>query len=342
MHAVVKSSGRMKLKDGDLKDSKLNLYLGLKYPKMEKIAASWQASGSIVLDAKMRGGISDGEVTGKFKIDDLFAVNKPAKILIEKVNLDFPFNYKFAYKHDPAKSKIAIDKSQLLDNSKFAAQKNFTIRSIIAKHPVRDVELRYLHDLKASIFFRNNTLEIPYFKTSILRGSFYGRDILFYLADLKKENIEYKLKLDITNVDIGRLDEHKVVSKKERDAELSMNINIAGKGLNFSKELSPSGTINIYKVGQRFANKLFKGLSEEQGSSTLGTIGQFVFDNTVEFRGFDYFLDEGLLYTTIKIKKIVPGGLLIGLEGEEYKIDRQPVQEYIRDLMKSEDEDKYD
>lgn len=314
-------------------DSDIKLSLKVDYPKMQMVYAPWQLSGKINISARVKGDLETGFANGNFIINNFNLINNESKLAVEELNLNFPFNYKFAYRTNHEESKIAVDKSRLITNKEFIEEDNFKITAIKIKHPARKEQITIMKNFGSVMFFRNNTFEIPKLKASILDGSLYGRDILFYLSDMKKDNYQYKLKLDITNIDVGKLD-NVDPSQKKRDAEISMNVDVSGQGLDFSKELSTNGSINIYKIGKKFANKLLKGLSEEKGKSVLGGIGQFAVDNTTEPKGFYYYMDEGNIYTTVKLKKVGVGGLFLGIENEEVKFDRMPIQEYVKGIFK--------
>ena len=103
-------------------------------------------------------------------------------------------------------------------------------------------------------------------KAYVLDGSLYGRQILFNLADMDINNMEFILVLDMTNIDIAKLDDPNP-KKKTRDAELSLNANFSGKGFDVKKELNINGYINVYKIGEGFAREMMKGLNKEKGES---------------------------------------------------------------------------
>jgi len=191
--------------------------------------------------------------------------------------------------------------------------------------------MEYLKDLRATMSFRNNTFEIARLRAYVLDGALYGRNILFNLADMKKQNMEFNLVLDVTNVDIGKLDEQEA-AKKKRDAELSLNANFKGHGLDISRELSMEGFINIHKIGDKFANRLLKGLSTEKGQSKLGAIGQFAVDNSMNVTGFRFNLDKGLVYATVTFSRRT-FGYLLGVKNERVEFERMPIQEYLRKVQ---------
>ena len=78
----------------------------------------------------------------------------------------------------------------------------------------------------------------------------------------------------------------------------------------------------LTKLGDDFAKQLMKGLSEEKGKSKLGPFGGLA--NRFTPLSFDYFIDGGIMYATVKMPFLVP------IENHEIKFDRVPVQEYLR------------
>ena len=230
-------------------------------------------------------------------------------------------------------SILAVTKEQLVVNEKFRNKPNFTIKSIMFKHPARDIPFEYMKDLEAFIAFQNEIFRISNLKCYVMDGSVFARDIMFDIAGLNLDAMEYKFMLDVTNVDINKLDEPDP-AKKTRDAELSLNANFHGRGLNVSKELTPTGYINIYKIGSKFANRLMRGLSEEQGKSKLG-VAQIVVDNSMTIRNFNFNLDKGLMYVTVNFgRKILSG--FASIKDNQVKYDRVPLQEFVRNIMQEE------
>jgi hypothetical protein len=304
---------------------------------MRTVLPPWQIGGLIDLKAYVKGDLETGKARGSFKIDKFNLKNdSPGQMLaVTDVNLDFPFEMPFDYiiqKKYKGESLLTVNKDFIFNNENFMDEPNFTIKSVKAKHPARNIQFEYLKDFEASLFFRKNLFQISNMKAYILDGSFYGRRILFNLADMTPDNMEFMLIMDITNVDINKLDEPDP-AKKTREAELSLNANFSGRGLNIQKELKPVGYVNIYKIGDEFASRLFKGLSEEKGESKIGVIGDFVVKNSVKPVGFNFNLDKGLVYATVLTRQEGVFGLLTNLENNEIKFDRIPLQEYLRNIM---------
>jgi hypothetical protein len=72
-----------------------------------------------------------------------------------------------------------------------------------------------------------------------------------------------------------------------------------------------------------------KGLSEEQGKSKLGGPVQWIVDNAMGIKGFDFRLDRGLVYATVTFQR---RGLSIFGTVDKSRVDfeRIPIQEYLR------------
>ena len=325
--------GWLDLSETPLADSNLNINLKYNPNESETIINSWSAQGLINLRAKLQGDLKQGSISGTLETENLNITNPKMKFNLKKMDLDFPFEYYFKVQNKP-KSQITISKSQVIDNPFFEEKSNFTIKSLTAKHPIREAELVYLKNFSAVIFFKDNIFRIKKIKSNILSGSFYGEDLLFNLADRNLKNMEYKLDLNVTNVDIGQLDETKDATKNQ-EAVLSFNANFSGQGLDRQRGLSPKGYVNIYKIGDKFANRLMKGLSTEKGKSKLGSLGQFVLDNSMQIKSFNFNLDKGLIYTTVTLSREALG-YLIGVENNKIKFDRIPIHKYLKDISKGE------
>lgn len=320
-----------------LADSNIKLKFLFDAPGMKKMYAPWDLSGKIKMNAQMKGDLETGLLKGNIEINKLFVNNAVSKMSVEDVNLDFPFEYYLTPK-DTGKSRLAVDKSSVIANEQFREKDNFTIKSVKIKHPSRDEQLLVMKNLRSALFFRDNAFEIVKLQCEALDGAVYGRDIMVNLNDLNKNNIkldgiEYRLSLDITNVDIGKLD-NLDPSKKTRDAELSLNANFHGKGLDTTKEMLMTGYINIYKIGDKFSNKLMTGLSSEKGKSKLG-IAQLPVDNSLVPKGFYFNLDQGNMYTTVTFNKKILG-LVVTVKDDKVEFDRVPIMEYLRKVSQGE------
>ena len=314
-------------------DVKLNVKLH--NPVMKTMQGPWQLGGLIDINARMKGDMETGKASGSVMIDRLNVRNDESKLRVVDMNMNFPFEYSFAYlkKALAGESQITVRKENIIDNRFFTEKPNFSIKSVQAKHPARDMIFEFVKDFEMYMAFKDNIFQIVNMKAYVLDGALYGRNILFNLSNMKPDNMEFKLIMDITNVDIGKLDEPDP-AKKKRDAELSLSANFEGRGLNIKKELTPVGYIDIYKIGEEFANKLMKGLSQEQGKSKLGP-AQFIVDNSMKVSSFNFNLDKGLVYATVTMKR----GLIgygIGVENNQIKFDRITVQEFIRKVKEGE------
>lgn len=321
------TKGWVDLARAPLADSDLSISLSADYPKKKILYADYAIKGKFAFNAGMKGNLKNGTVRGTILFDDFNISSKKEKMHVKGFNLAFPFHYPFAARKQGA-SLIAVEKSQLIDNDAFREKPNFTIRSIAFKHIKRDLKIEYMKDFEACMVFKNNVFSIANMKAYILDGSLYSRQILFNLADLKPDNMEYRLALDLTNVDIAKLD-NAYTGKKTRDAELSLNANFSGRGVNVARQLTANGYVNIHKVGEKFANRLMKGLSTTKGKSKLGGLTQFVVDNSMSVRSFNFNLSKGLVYTTVLFK---PGVLsaIATIDKNRVSFDRIPIQEYLR------------
>ncbi len=320
-------------------DSDIRITAELDSPKMKPVYGPWNLSGMFKFDLNMKGDIKTGKTSGSIQINKLFVKNRESLLSIEDINMDFPFEYKFA--SGPVKSRIAVDKAQLIDNENFKERENFTVKSVKAEHPVRNTEIEYARDFSATLFFRNNAFEITKMKMYVLNGAVYGRDILFYLADMPAtrnfKNVEYKLTLDAVNVDIERLRHNNPDKKEKSEAELSLNAQFAGKGLDMffgkgkdrGKELNVKGFININKIGEKSARKLYENLTQEKGKSKIG-VARFVLDNTMIIKGFNYNLDIGLMDVDVSLGRKAIGYVILV---EDIRITRMPIQEYMNNLF---------
>ena len=326
-NAALKASGRVDLKKAPISDSDIKLSLVVSAPQKRRLFKDIELRGLIDISATMKGDLDSGNVAGAVKIDG-FNVNSDSMMLaVKELNLNFPFRYNL--KAMSGESVLLVRKDNIIDNDFFRQRPNFTIASIMAKHPVRNIAIEYMRDFEAFMAFKDNIFQILNLKAYILDGSLMGKRVLFNIADLNMQNMEYVLELDATNIDINRLDKP-LQKEKTRDAELSFNVNFSGKGLNVDRQLDATGYVNIHKIGNDFANSLMKGLSETEGKSTLGIV-QPVLDNTMSVKSFNFNLDRGLIYARVALNRRALSYIL-GTKIQDNRVDfeRITIQEYLR------------
>ncbi|MDA3899986.1 MAG: hypothetical protein PF637_05635 [Spirochaetes bacterium] len=319
--------------DSPFADSDIRVSLRVKQNKLRKMYDEWKVSGMIGLNAHMKGSLSNGRVNGNILIEDLSLNNSQKDVLfdLEKMNMKFPFLYNFKSTFT-GESKTAADKSKLISNRHFKEKENFTIKSIRAKHPTREIQYEYLKDFNAIMLFKNNSFDIEKLQATVLNGSIYMRDTFFYLADMDINNMEYNLAFDATNIDIGKLDDP---NKKTNESDLSLTARLSGKGLNISESVSTKGYVTIYKIGEEFANNLMKALSTKKGKSMLGAPTQFVVDNAMALEKFYFYIDKGNIYAKVPPEQRLITKLTF-IKVNDIEFVRMPVQEFMRNLSEGE------
>ena len=332
MNLLLAVNGTVDLKKAPLSDSDLRVSLELNNSALKSIFGPWKTSGVMKLSARMKGDLDTGKAWGNLVFSDFNVRNDEDMLALNDLDMNFPFEYEFKARKG-GKSYIAVNQKEVIDSEQFGDKANFTIKSVSAKHPARDISYEYMKDFTASMVFRDNVFRISNLKASVMDGSIYGRSILFNLADFKPENMEFNLILDVSNINVARLDDPDP-RKGGKEAELSLNANFSGRGLNIQKELTASGYINIYKIGTEFANRLMRGLSEEQGKSKLGGPVQFAVDNSMLIKGFDFRLDKGLVYTTVTFTRKALS-LLFTVDNSQVSFERIPIQEYLRKVSEA-------
>lgn len=322
--------------EAPLKDSDLRVSLAVQQNRLKDMYGGWNIKGLASLNARMRGNTKNGSVAGNIFIKDLDVENintetPDVKVLaINKMNLDFPYEYKFMTEYTGL-SKIEQDKSKLIANDNFKAKKNFRIESVKIGHPARPKQyMDVVNGLDGTMHFKNNSFDIVNLQAAVLGGSLTMKDTLFYLADLDTNNMEFNLGLDVVNMNMGRLDK---ADSTATDAFLSLTSSVSGKGLDFKKRMNVTGNINIYKVGEKVAGRLMKGLEDEKGRSKIGTT-QTIVDNTMSIRGFDFYMDGGNVYTTVQLDpRHVARASGIRIANNQIKYDRIPIQEFMRSVQ---------
>lgn len=334
----VKSNGTINLTPTDdgqpFSDSNIALNVQFLQKKLRTMYDTWQLKGEVKLNTYFKGNLKNGKAKGNIDINHFFVQNKNENLLLnlDDLNLDFPFEYSLASTFT-GKEKTSVDKEKVISNDYFKTAENFTIASVRAKHPSRQEAYEYMKDFRSTMFFKENAFEIEKLKCTVMNGSIYMKDTFFYIADLNTDNMEYNLEFDATNVDIGKLDDP---DKDTNESELSLTTKLSGKGVNVTDNLTTSGYIILYKLEDKFANQLMTALSKDQGESKLGASQVFV-DNAMNLEKFEFFIEKGNVYATVKLeKKLITKLTASGVEGDEIKYERMPIQEFLSN-MKSEE-----
>ncbi|MBN2823682.1 MAG: hypothetical protein JXQ76_00035, partial [Campylobacterales bacterium] len=232
-------------------------------------------------------------------------------------------------------SLMSLSKDDLLDLERYKQKPNFSIDYVQIKHPARDIPFKILKDFSSVIYFKRNIFAIQDMRAMILDGSLDARSIMVNIADLNPANMEFKMLMDITNIDIGALDRLDGI-KIDRDADLSLSANFTSKGLDVANELNTIGYIDIYKIGDKFANKLMKGLNSEKGKSKLG-FAQYIVDGFTLPKGFNFKLDKGLMYVTVTLERKIIGNITgVMVKNDKIKFDRVSIQQYLRKVSSQE------
>ena len=326
-NGALKASGWVGLDKAPISDSDLKLSLVLKAPQKRRVYEDIDLLGTIDISAAMKGNLETGVASGAVKIDNFNMESNSKMLALKGFNLNFPFKYYLKTKS--GESLLAVRKSQVIDNDFFRQAPNFTIASFKGKHPARSMAIEYMRDFEAYMAFQDNIFQISNLKAYVLDGAMYGRRILFDIAGLDTKKMEYLLELDVTNVDINRLDKP-LQKEKTKEAELSLNMNFAGKGLDINDQLTATGYVNIHKIGNDFANSLMKGLNETEGKSTLGIV-QPILDNTMSVKSFNFNLDKGLVYATVTLdRKIISYVIATKIQNNKIEFERVTIQEYLR------------
>ncbi len=334
--------GMLELSGKTVSDADMNLSLKFNSPREKNVYGPWLYQGLVSMNASLKGNLSRGRSWGTLFIKGMNIKNRDSGLEVAEVACDYPFEVMFS-PDMAAESLLVSGKEEIITNEFFKKKPNFFVGSVKAKHPSRDFTFQYLRDLSAVMTFENNVFTITDLRAHVMEGALYGRQIAVNLGSLDPAGsgmknltgrIEYRMAADVTNMNIALLDDPDR-KERDRDASLSLNASFSGRGVNVNRELTATGYVNIHKIGKKFASRLMRGLSTEKGKSKLGSLGQFVMDNFMRVRGFNFTLDRGLVYTTVPLK---PGifGFIAGVENNVVSFDRLPLQEYLKKIAREE------
>ncbi|MBP8081796.1 MAG: hypothetical protein KAZ87_01210 [Spirochaetes bacterium] len=330
---LVKADGMIEQKNSPLSDSDIRISLSAESGRKKIKKDNMSFWGSLFLNARMKGSLENGNASGEINIKNFNFEDSLSMLAVNSLNLDFPFEYNLKTVYDGS-SRIAVDKSRLLDNTGFKEKNNFKIGSLKIKHPSRPEQFELIRDLSASMRFKGNVFSITSLKAFLMNGVISSDEIMFYLADMQTKNMEYRVSLNANNIDVSQLD--RITSSRNTKAEVSLNADISGRGVDFSGDFPEiNGFMNIYKIQDKFANRLMKGLSEEKGESKLG-VTQKVVDHLNLPSGFYFNIDSGNVYATVTLKRKALGYFTFHIEDDKIQYDRIPIKEYLGKIRKGE------
>ncbi|MGQ9842243.1 MAG: AsmA family protein [Spirochaetota bacterium] len=317
-HATMYVKGSVVTKD----ELSLNIEAGINMaPQVPVTFGDYTLSGIMQVFLKLKGTLQSLVAKGSIKSRQLILSNGVSKLFVGPVDMNIPIAYTMGQSFT-----MPFDSADVLNIQLFKQKENFSIGKIVAPHPSRNIAFEYGKDVHGYIGFERNMLEIKNLQTHIMGGTVMLKEFSFNLADLNPQHMEFKTAVNAHDIDIGKLDKPESV-RINKDSLLSLNAQVQGKNLKIGQDFDISGTINIYKVGERFANRLFKGLNEERGKSKLG-MAQFAVDNSLVITGFDFYLDKGLVYPTVFFKKKV-FGIFVSVNNEQVRYERIPVIEFF-------------
>jgi polyisoprenoid-binding protein YceI len=325
-------SGSLRRTDRGVRDTDISFLMTMKQGTNRVLYGDWNYKGSVRIESRLRGDAENARLQGRIHVQDLHLASKKELLEIRGLSCDIPWNILVP----PPTFTVPLfttSKDELIRGKSAKEKPNFTLASASASHPARSSLLTYVKDARANITIDKNVLRIMNLKGNVLNGTLYGRDISINLSDLSPGEIEFAMDVNLNEADISILD--KPVRGKEKDARLSLNARFRGKGIDLEKELTATGYVNIYQIGERFANRLMRGLSTEKGKSKLGNLGQFAVDNTMKINRFNFTLDRGLVYTTVTLDKRFLG-LFVGVKNDRIEFERIPLQEYLRKVTRGE------
>jgi hypothetical protein len=290
-------------------------------PRVPISFGNYTVSGIMKLLLSLKGTMQSLVAKGSLQSQKLILNNDAGKLFVGPVDMDIPIAYTMGQSF-----KMPFDSSDVMNIQLFKQKENFSIGKIVAPHPSRNIAFEYVTNAHGYIGFKRNIMEIKNLQAQVLRGTVTLKELNFNLADLNPQHMEFRVALNANDIDIGKLDKPESI-RINKDALLSLNAQVVGKNLNIAQDFDISGSINIYKVGEDFANRLFKGINEERGKSKLG-MGQFAVDNSLIITGFDFYMDKGLVYPTVFFKKKVLG-VFVTVNNEQVRYERIPVVEFF-------------
>lgn len=290
-------------------------------PRAPVAFGNYTLRGMLQVLLQLKGSMHTMVARGSVQSKKLILAGSAGKLFVGPVDMDIPVAYTMGKSFT-----MPFDAADVMNIQLFGQKANFSVGKVVAVHPSRNIAFEYVTDLRGYIGFTRNIIKIKDLQAGVLSGTVTLKELNFNLADLDPQHMEFNVTLNVNDIDIGKLDKPESV-RINKDSLLSLNAQVAGRNLKVGQDFDISGSVNIYKVGEKFANRLFKGINEERGKSKLG-MAQFAVDNGLIITGFDFYMDKGLVYPTVFFRKKVLG-VFVTVNNEQVRYERIPVNEFF-------------
>ncbi len=261
--------GDMNLKT---KKNKIDFSFKLAYPKGRTFLDEKDIKVKISGILGVNVSFDVNKIVGNIKIDRFSMIFKMPTIfvVVQNMMLDFPFEHYLVYKGK--KPSIRISKANFLMSSAISKKPNFYINSILVKDLIKRINYQVKY-LTASMNYKDNTLFIPKFFGSVLNGSFFIKNFILYLGNMKLSDMMLMMDASLTHISLLPLVPKRRFKELwyERDKlYVSMNSKLFVNGFDItSSNFYIDGYFNVNYIGEYFAGRILEAMRKVQKSDII-------------------------------------------------------------------------
>ncbi len=189
----------------------------------------------------------------------------------------------------------------------------------------------YASDITFDIFISNERIEIPRFALNAydgnMSGSFYAN-----LHEGTLDQIEWKVKANLSQLNSAKLIPSRRL--KAKGAELNMNLELSGSGIDPASQMEVAGYLYVTKIGPQFTDNVLRSLDPKGTDKSIQDTRRLL-NWGYKPRLLSFEIKHGNLYPTIHLVKgklwtrLIP----LNLSGGKIELARIPVKFFMTNMM---------
>jgi len=322
------------------KNPDLTLSISLNPQQFLRIHENFSIEGSFHAGIKIQNHIAEGKIKAEelnVHYEETSCTDPPCQgYYIDTVNLDLPFRHNLKLKQslritdDPAyQSGLARHRPNFTIHS-ISAARNFQQKKVPDRFYIIGTSQRTnLPGFAARVSYEKNLLIIENLIALFFQndedpgkwksaGLLSGNGIYFNLADGDPQNMEFRTLLHLQNLDLKSFLPE---SKSSYDGIISADLFASGKNLN-DILYNMNAKLTVHRISKDFAGFATRIVMPDR-------LVAGVVNNTLEVPAISVEIRDGLVYSSINVKRGGMISLFIRPSGEEIRQERIPLARFL-------------
>jgi len=186
-------------------------------------------------------------------------------------------------------------------------------------------------DINFDLFILNERIEIPRLSLKAYDGNMSGL-IYANLHEGKPDQIEWKIKANVSRLNSAKLIPTRKV--KTKGSDLNMNLELSGSGIDPASQLDVEGYLYVTKIGPQFTDNVLKSLDPKGIDKSIQDTRKLL-NWGYKPKLISFEIKHGNLYPTIHLvkgkflTKLIP----LNLSGGKIELARIPVKFFLTNMM---------